>query len=63
MDKRTKNLDRRVRYLNVVRYRRLLKYATNEDRRHRLQELIAKNRRNKRTRETRSTPIEKDAET
>jgi hypothetical protein len=41
MDKRTKNLDRRVRYLNVERDRRLLKYATNEDRRRRLQELIA----------------------
>ena len=32
--------DRRIRYLNVERYRRLLKHATDEDRRRRLQELI-----------------------
>jgi hypothetical protein len=40
MDKRARQ-DRLARHLNVERYRRLLKYATDEDRRRRLQELIA----------------------
>jgi hypothetical protein len=40
MDKSTEQ-DRLVRYLNVERYRRLLRYATDEDRRQHLQELIA----------------------
>jgi len=39
MDKPARQ-DRRIRYLNVERYRRLLKHATDEDRRRRLQELI-----------------------
>jgi len=41
MDTRTKNRERSVRYLNVERYRRLLKYATDEDRRRHLEKLIA----------------------
>ena len=40
MDKLARQ-DRRIRYLNVERYRRLLKYATNEDRRYHLEKLIA----------------------
>ena len=40
MDKSAKQ-DRLVRYLNVERYRRLLRSATDEDRRRHLQELIA----------------------
>jgi hypothetical protein len=40
MDKRTRQ-DRLARHLNVERYRRLLKYATDEDRRRHLQELLA----------------------
>ena len=39
MDKLARQ-DRRIRYLNVERYRRLLKHAADEDRRRRLQELI-----------------------
>jgi hypothetical protein len=41
VDTRTKNRERSVRYLNVERYRRLLKYATDEDRRRHLEKLIA----------------------
>jgi hypothetical protein len=40
MDKSSRQ-DRIVRYLNVERYRRLLKYATDEDRRLHLRGLIA----------------------
>ena len=40
MDKHTKNQDRLLGHLGVERYRQLLKYATDTERRRRLQKLL-----------------------